>query len=177
MVRLAANAPNIFSERIASIFPPKIRKRAENDGLEAEASLCVPLLLVPSTGEPNGHFEAPRSPSTFKSVAATGAGSTALWTPATGKSFRILGFTIIPAGGLAAAGQEVISLYDGSASMGIDMTVYLPIAASVANQPPICVTLPGNGYLSNTPGNVLNVNLSAAVTAGAVSVSVWGTEE
>lgn len=179
MVDLAATPPDsFFSERVSRLYPSKSRDSREGKGVEIETQVVVPLTWVPSVSpSPSGRLEVMRSPTAFKSVAAMAVGATALWTPAAGKSFRVLGFVIVPSGGLAAAGPQVISLQDGGASFGIDIQTYLPIAASVVAQSPICVSLPGNGYLSAAPGNVLSVNLSAAVTAGAVSVSVWGTEE
>jgi hypothetical protein len=125
----------------------------------------------------SGVYEEQRTPSVFKHALITAAGSTALWTPTAGKKFRILGYVICPDAGLAAAGVELITFLDNATAITIAHQTYLPIAASIAHQVPMVIALPGNGYLSVAADNVLNVSLGTAVTAGAISVFVYGTEE
>lgn len=122
-------------------------------------------------------FEAVRTPNVFKQVVATTVAATAVWDPAAGKKFRIMGGVIISAGGLLAAGIQKISLLDEAADVGINFQTWVPIAASAAAAPPIHFDLRPNGYLSSTADNILKVTLTSAYTAGAVSITVWGTEE
>ena len=121
--------------------------------------------------------ESVRTPTKFKHVLCTTAAATALWTPAGGKKFRIMGYVICPDAGLAAAGIQLITFLDQAAAITIAHQTYLPIAASIAHQVPIVVALPGNGYISAVADNVLNVTMTSNVTAGAVSIFVYGTEE
>jgi hypothetical protein len=123
------------------------------------------------------YAEPARTPTIFKHQLCTTVAATAVWTPAGGKKFRLMGYVITPAAGMAAAGIELITFLDNAAAITIAHQVYLPIAASIVNQPSIVVRLPGNGHLSTNADNVLNVTLTAAATAGAISVMVYGTEE
>lgn len=117
-------------------------------------------------------FEPVRTPNTFKLANAAAIGSTALWTPAAGKKFRILGFSVfIPSISTSAAGS-VVSLLDNAAAF----TYAAAIGATTAVVA-LTVALGPNGFLSAAANNVLNISLSAAFTAGAIYVSAWGTEE
>jgi len=118
-----------------------------------------------------------RTPNTIKQNICTTVAATAVWTPTAGKKFRVMGGTIIPAAGMGAAGVEKISLLDSATDIGLNFQTYLPIAASIQHQPQITFDLKPNGYLSAAANNVLNVTLTTAITAGAISVTVWGTEE
>jgi len=122
-------------------------------------------------------WEAERTPMIYRHALCTSVAATAVWDPAAGKKFRIMGYVIVPAAGMAAAGIQLITLLDQAAAIVIAHQVYLPIAASITNQPPIVVQLPGNGYLSVAADNILNCTLTAACTAGAISIFVYGTEE
>jgi hypothetical protein len=109
----------------------------------------------------------------FKSAVITAAGSIALWTPTAGKKFRLMGYTLSVAGTLAAGAIEVIQLLDAAAVIARH-GAFVP--AAVASDTQIGADW-GQGYLSTTINNVLNVNLGTAFTAGAVYVTAWGTEE
>ena len=109
----------------------------------------------------------------------TGAGTTALWTPNSGKKFRLMKYRILIPGDtyLAAAGRLVIRFYDASTDLGIWHSILLPAAAGTTPMlwdSGLCDL--GNGYLSSTANNALGVNLSAAVTNG-INVQVFGNEE
>jgi hypothetical protein len=54
---------------------------------------------------------------------------------------------------------------------------YAVAGAAVVSNQVIPFTFPGNGFPSAAANNVLEANLSAAITAGAVRIQVWGTEE
>jgi hypothetical protein len=123
-----------------------------------------------------------RTPSVFKTITATASGSTALWTPAGGKKFRAMRYIIEVTGNaaIASGGVLTIDLLDSAASFNNTHSVWVPASAQA--------TTPGggfstgwidlgNGYLSTTANNILNVSLSAALTAGLVRVTIAGTEE
>lgn len=122
-------------------------------------------------------FERARTPTTFKTVTTAGGGTVALWAPAAGKRFRLMGavFTIINASAAAPA-NGIAKFVDSATDVGLSFDYGVAGAAVVSNQV-IPLALPGNGYLSAVADNVLNLNTSAALTAGAIRVAVWGTEE
>jgi hypothetical protein len=110
----------------------------------------------------------------FKTVIATAAGNTAVWTPAAGKQFRLMGYSISIAGTLAATGVLTVELVDQA-------TVIKNHVATVAQTTPtgdtqIGIDL-GQGQLSAAANNILQVNLSVAMATGGVAVNAWGTEE
>jgi len=118
------------------------------------------------------NLELVRTPSIFKTGTANAIGSTALWTPAAGKKFRVMGYTFtLPSTATSAAGT-VITLKDDATSV-FTIIVMGTTSGALSGS----VELPGNGYLSTAADNVLNINCSAALTAGQIAVSVWGTEE
>ena len=97
----------------------------------------------------------------YKPISAAAAGANAVWTPAAGKKFRLMGFHLSFSGTANAKWQDgatdITGLYYGVANTAINGG--LPEA---------------NGYLSAAADNALNLNLSAAVAVGGL---VWGTEE
>lgn len=112
------------------------------------------------------------SPTTFKTGSANAIGSTALWTPATGKKFRILGFSFtLPSTATTAAGST-ITLMDNATAV-----FTLLLVGTTSDALSGVVNLPSGGYLSAVVNNVLNINLTAALTAGAIAVNAWGLEE
>ena len=146
-------------------------------GSWATATGAGSALLVMDALIKAGGLEGKRTPDTFKHVLCTTIAATTVWDPAAGKRFRLMGYVICPDAGLAAAGIQLITFLDEAAAITIAHQTYLPIAASIIHQVPIVVQLPGNGYLSSTADNNLNVTLTSACTAGAISVMVYGTEE
>lgn len=121
-------------------------------------------------------------PNIFKQNTATASGSTALWTPATGKRFRLVRYMVtIPSNAVAAAQADlVIALLDAAAGIGQAHVVNIPVSAVLTAAPPLYVS-PwidlGAGILSALANNVLNINLSFALTGGQVNVIACGTEE
>ena len=123
-----------------------------------------------------------RTPAVFHSAVATAAGNTAVWTPTSGKKFRLMRFMLVltDEAARAAAGDITVKFQDATTDIGIGLPVYVPAAAIAA---PIGEAWSsgwidiGNGYLSAAANNVLNVNLSAALTAGTFGVIAAGTEE
>lgn len=126
-------------------------------------------------------YDRTRTPKVFKTATATAAGDTAVWTPASTKKFRLMGYAIYLTANasLAAGGLEEILLRDSTTATGLALSAFVPGAAGTAFTQDVesgVVTL-GNGLLSATANNVLNVNLGTALATGEVRVVVWGTEE
>lgn len=126
-------------------------------------------------------FDRQRTPSIFKTATATASGDTALWTPTSGKKFRLLKYSIwITADAATAGGADIdIVLRDATTATAQAFSVFVPAAAATLLGPGAgteWIDL-GNGQLSAVANNVLNINLSAALTAGKVRVVCCGTEE
>ncbi|MDP9226497.1 MAG: hypothetical protein M3P18_22195 [Actinomycetota bacterium] len=105
---------------------------------------------------------------TFKRIPATAitAGTPAtVWTPASGKKFRLMGYSL---GSTVAAAQAFFVEGAGNTATGI-ATPVLAIGGPPANSPHF-----GDGYLSVAADNVLKIDVSASAT---VAGSVWGLEE
>jgi hypothetical protein len=134
-------------------------------------SANVISLVKNANFDTSGSF-ALRTPQVWNSALATAAGPTALWTPAGGKKFRLMGFSFaIPSIATSVAGV-IINLLDAAAAVGYVAAIGATTTAFAGT-----VVFNGNGYLSAAINQVLNINLSAAITAGAVYVTAWGTEE
>lgn len=115
------------------------------------------------------------------SVQAHAAGLTPIWTPASGKSFKLLGFVIMLTGNATVTAGTVVTatLYDGANAIPIAFDFFVP--QTTANQ-----WTPDNdtpwidldeGYLSAAVNNVLSINLSTALTVGNFRVFCIGTEQ
>jgi hypothetical protein len=128
-----------------------------------------------------------RTPTVFltASVAATTTGNSAIWTPASGNFFRLLGFQLTAQGLAATAtGVVTVSFQDSTTSMPVGIySIDIPAVASVVsgvNQiSGGAVYLGAFGIISAAANNVLNFNISAAGagTVGTYRVTVWGVEE
>lgn len=121
-------------------------------------------------------------PSTVKTASVTASGNTALWTPATGKRFRLMRLMAIVTSDAATSGgaRVTVDLKDGaSTSTGMTFDVYCPAVAGSAFGNGFFtgwVDL-GQGVLSSAANNVLNINLSAALSSGVCRVVACGSEE
>jgi hypothetical protein len=101
-----------------------------------------------------------RTPSKFVVVNLSAAtAETTLWTPAAGRKFRVMGFT------LTAGGACELSFKDGTG--GTTVLFY------AAGADPLTVDL-RNGLLSTAANNLLTVVRSASVT---LKGTIYGTEE
>lgn len=122
-----------------------------------------------------------RTATKFATATATASGDTAVATPAAGKKIRVLGYDItVTQDAATASGADVdILLRDATTALGYGFSCYCPAAAGTTFGPGAHTgwRLVGNGVLSAAANNVLNVNLSAALTAGKVRVNVAYTEE
>lgn len=104
-----------------------------------------------------------RTPNVFKTIAAVSVTSgtpVAIWTPASGKKFRLMGYAL----SLSVVGSVIL---DDSATE----IIRTPLMAGGIGQssPPM-----GNGILSAAANNALKADVSAS---GTVSGFVFGTEE
>lgn len=122
-----------------------------------------------------------RTPTTFKTATATASGDTALWTPTASKKFRLMRYSIqaTPDVATAAGGVVDATLRDSTTDLNTAFSFYAPAASAPTTTPDAgtgWVDL-GNGKLSAAANNVLNINLSTALTAGKVRVVACGTEE
>lgn len=150
-------------------------------------TVSVPVALVGYQTAGNGGsggttpVTGARTPSIFKTAQATASGNTAVWTPTSGKKFRLMRFKVQVTGNATLGGAAVltIGLQDATTDIGVTHDVYVPAVGGATmglDYDSGWIDL-GNGKLSAAANNVLNVNLSAAVTAGNVRVICCGTEE
>ncbi|SRR5216683_598162 len=121
------------------------------------------------------------TPNVFNTVATAAAGNTALWTPAAGKKFRLMRYMVSVTDNATQAvlGTLTVSLNDAGAAIGQAHDVFVPAVGlvntgSLYGSPWIDL---GNGILSAAINQALNVNLSAALTAGTARVLCCGREE
>lgn len=120
------------------------------------------------------------TPNVYKTVIATASGNTALWTPTSGKRFQLMRYIMDATEDIttSVAGDITISFQDATTPLNIAVDVFVPSTASPnagAAYSSGWVDL-GTGILSAAINNVLNVNLSAALTSGRVRVNVAGIE-
>lgn len=105
---------------------------------------------------------------TFKRIPATAitAGTPAtVWTPTSGKKFRLLGYSL---GATVAAAQAFFVEGAGNTATGV-ATPVLAIGGPPANSPHL-----GDGYLGVAADGVLKIDVSASAT---IAGCVWGVEE
>lgn len=121
-----------------------------------------------------------RVPTVVKTVAATASGNTALWTPTSGKKFRLQRYRVELSGDATISGGGVLTVkfQDATTDVPVAHSVYVPSVAAnlLAGWQSGWIDL-GNGVLSAAANNVLNVNLSAALASGTCRVVACGTEE
>ena len=102
----------------------------------------------------------------IKAVSITAATPVAVWTPATGKRFRLLGFCVLP------TVANVGILFEDATGGGNEFLRFPPTAAVSTNQAPVSLGL--YGYLSTTVNNVLFLDVTITST---ISGYVYGMEE
>lgn len=125
---------------------------------------------------------AARTPTIYNHASTAASGDTALWTPLTGNKFRVLKFKIQLTADAATSGGARITvlLRDATTDIGVGHIVFVPSAGATALNAGYdsgWIDLGQFGYLSTAANAVLNINLSAALTAGLCNVIVAGTEE
>lgn len=117
----------------------------------------------------------------FKTVTTASTGNTTVWTPAGGKKFRLMRYCImIPANAVAAVAAVLeITLNDSGTALNLGHSVFIPSAAGTTFQNDFITPWfdLGNGALSGAANNLLQINLSFALTGGEVRILTAGTEE
>jgi hypothetical protein len=135
-----------------------------NNGSDAVANSSLGSLAVTNYNaqyDGNTNWVRVRAAQVFK-VVALGAGTaeTTIWTPTTGKKFRLMGFL------LTVGAASTLTFKDNTSGTTI-------FAARGTTDTPIAVVL-GNGILSAAANNVLTVTRGTSATLDGVA---WGTEE
>lgn len=133
------------------------------------------LVYNPNASGPS--MEGYRTPSKYKWASCVTAAATIIWSPTAGTKFRLMGGVIVILASLAAAAlQKINFLEETLGTFGLEFQIYLPAAiGTLATVIPF--TLGPNGYLASAADKDLTVTMTANLGAGAVSVTVWGTEE
>jgi hypothetical protein len=131
------------------------------------------------------NFQPAREPNVFKATTAVGT-SSAVWTPAAGKRFRLLKYSIdLPAGAfLTAAGTFTVQLEDATTSINFLHSIWLPGTAPTPTVASMAystgwIDLGKIGYLSTAVNNVLNFVSASSLASGSspFRIRVAGTEE
>lgn len=135
-------------------------------------TMSIPMLW-------NGtQYDRMREATVYHTAFVTASGTTAVWTPTAGTSFRLMGYSIDIAGTAAATGVQHIELLDSATVIKNHLATVLQTFAPTTALQGVTISVDlGQGQLSAAPDNVLNVNLSEAMASGGVAVNVWGTEE
>lgn len=146
-------------------------------------------IMLAGAGGSGGPFYFQRTPNIFKTtqVAATTSGNSAVWTPTSGKKFRLMRFQIQGVNLVATAATVLtISFQDNTTGMTIGTyDVLLPASATATGLLVGGVQFDsgwidlGNGFISAAANNVLNLNIGATITGatGSFRVNCCGTEE
>ena len=120
------------------------------------------------------------TPNVIRSVKASNAGNTAIWSPSSGKRFVLLAYTISATSNIAAAVAGIldVALIDGASNTQLGDSLFIPGTAgsNFLNTTSEGLILLGSGYTSGVVGNVLSVNLSFALTSGVIHVLALGRE-
>jgi hypothetical protein len=106
-------------------------------------------------------------------VAATASGNTTVWTPSGGTRWILLAATITVAATLGAAAALNIAFNEEGGATFWGAAVVVPATFAFGTVIPVDF---GHGRAAASVDTDLRINLSAAVTAGSVTVSVWGIE-
>lgn len=121
------------------------------------------------------------TPNVFKnSTVPLGAGAHTIWTPASGKRIRLLGFDfeISNDATLAVAGDNSITVQETG---GVIIHRFIASVGATASTVPGQITyqfIPGEaGYLSIAPDNILSLLFNTAFITGSIVANAWGMEE
>ena len=154
----------------------RIRALADSADGQAPVGLGALLALSRLQSFDGTNWNRLRQANTFATKLVTALGSTAIYTPAAGLYYRMLGYTmeLTENVSLAAAGLVTASLLDVAAATGIAHTWFAPAAALTTGQgtDPIHPLAMGAGYKSAAAATALNANLSVALATGALNVTV-----
>jgi hypothetical protein len=164
--------PVYFGENVSSLF---------SDALGAGTSYLY--TGGPILGYNGASFDRIRVAGITRWAAASSSGDTALWTPASGKKFRLMRFmlTVTADATLTGGGVVTMTLRDGTTATNAALRAFVPATAAATIAPSNNLAMPwidlGNGILSTAANNVLNINLSGALASGQIVVLACGTEE
>jgi hypothetical protein len=120
-----------------------------------------------------------RNPNRVFTVAATASGDTALWSPGTSNRWRLqrVKFDVTGDATISGGGVLTIALRDATTAINVTQSVYVPGTGgtTLGGWTSGWIDL-GNGIQSGANDQDLNVNLSAALTAGTCRVIACGTQ-
>lgn len=127
-------------------------------------------------------FSKAKTPTVFRTISTAAAGNTVVWTPGVGNRFRLLKFRVQLTGNAALAVAAVldITLNDAGGAMNLAHSAFVPAAALAGGGHDYdsgWIDLGFFGIFSAAANNVLNVNLSAALTTGVCRVMLAGVED
>lgn len=177
---LAGSANQQVDARLYVMHGDTTWQRTRESAALGDGALGVGMLGAGLHVNNGSTFDRMRTPSVFKTLATSTTGATALWTPTAGKKFRVMRYQIGLTGDAAraAAGNVTVKLQDSATDIGVSAALFVPNAAGTVLGGFVGPWMDlGNGFLSAAANNVLNLNLSSALTSGAVWVNVCGTEE
>lgn len=125
-----------------------------------------------------------RASNVFKSIKGT-SGTLSLWTPSSGKKFRLLTYGIEITSNAADStteGELTLNFKDEGTEMKILHNIYIPKTAVTVGGAPLYlipqINLGPLGYLSIAINNILKVELAnIALSSGTVRLRASGTEE
>jgi hypothetical protein len=118
-----------------------------------------------------------RTPNVWKSALISANGSTAIWTSAVGKKWRLMGMMATLVNATTAAAASLLKMLDAAADTGIGVQICGAALGAVPTSTIIFNASWQNGYLAAATNTALNVNLSSVLAVAGVFVQVWGTEE
>lgn len=152
------------------------------DPVSSPAILGIGSFVV-SSAPGTALWNAVRTPNKFLTASVTNFGNTAVWTPASGKKFRLMRYQLelTENATLAVAAVLTVKFQDATTDFGFQHDIFVAAAAGAVSGEAwrsgwIDI---GNGYISALANNVLNLNISGAanLTAGSFRANVCGTEE
>jgi hypothetical protein len=168
-------------EKITTIFPidqtvlsetlKNIVLRIDEDG----NLVALPVFLVDPTNNP---MKIPGTPISH-SASMAGANQATVWAPDATHRFNIIAYEIDVSASVAEAALDDagILVQDGGSIKFIHAcTIPAVSIATVAGGKTISVYIGGSGYHSSAPGNNLTINIAGNLTAGRISMTVWGYE-
>jgi len=145
-------------------------------------SALISALVQNATLDVSATVQAPRTPTWVYQAQCTTVAATQVVPAVAGKRHRILGGVIIWSAGMLAAGVETLEIQDAAGHFGTGGLIfsnYLPIAASLTglgvNQTQLNNL--ANGFASAAVNTAINVVLGTGITAGSISVTLWGDDE
>lgn len=173
---LLLGSGGIGGDGISNNVGPQLLNFRDATNTERNALLAVAPWIY------NGaSWDRPRTSNIFKTVSTAALGATVIWTPTSGKKFRLMRYQIEVQEGstLAAGANEAITFLDNVTTIGFAHDVFIPAIALATDgvlYQSNWIDL-GNGILSAAANNALSINLGTALATGGVRINTAGTEE